>query len=105
MTTERYRIADDAHVYFVTDSVVEWLPIVISEAACKIVTDSLDFCHQKKNLRTNAFVIMPTHMLAKALTAVAISAVVCATVCAALASSSASSCPMRTVVLRLGKLA
>jgi putative transposase len=62
MTTERYRITDDAHIYFVTYSIVEWLPVFISEAACKIVTDSLMFCHQKKNLRTNAFVIMPTHI-------------------------------------------
>ena len=62
MATERYRITDDAHVYFVTYSIVDWLPVFISEAACKIVTDSLKFCHQKKNLRINAFVIMPTHM-------------------------------------------
>ena len=27
MTSERYRIVDDAHVYFVTYSVVEWLPV------------------------------------------------------------------------------
>ena len=62
MTTERYRITDDAHVYFVTYSIVEWLPVFISEAACNIVIDSLNYCHHEKNLRTNAFVIMPTHM-------------------------------------------
>jgi len=62
MTAERYRITDDAHVYFVTYAAVEWLPIFISEAVCKIVTDSMNFCHQEKDLRTNAFVIMPTHM-------------------------------------------
>ena len=62
MTTERYRISDDSHVYFVTYSIVEWLPVFISESACKIVADSLNFCHQRKNLRIDAFVIMPTHM-------------------------------------------
>ena len=62
MNTERYRITDDAHVYFVTYSIVEWLPVFISETACRIVTDSLKFCYEKKHLRTNAFVIMPTHM-------------------------------------------
>jgi REP element-mobilizing transposase RayT len=62
MTSERYRITDDAHVYFVTYSIVEWLPVFVSEHACRIVTDSLNFCHEKKHLRTNAFVIMPTHM-------------------------------------------
>ena len=43
---ERYRIHPDAAVYFVTYSVVEWLPVFIREATCKIVTDSLTFCHQ-----------------------------------------------------------
>ena len=61
MTSERYRITDDAHVYFVTYSIVEWLPVFVSEKACRIITDSLNFCHQKKHLRTNAYVIMPTH--------------------------------------------
>jgi putative transposase len=59
---ERYRIRQDAAVYFVTYSIVEWLPVFVSEAACRIVTDSLNFCHQRKGLCTNAFVIMPTHM-------------------------------------------
>jgi len=51
MTTERYRITDDAHIYFVTYSVVEWLPVFVSDVACRIVTDSLNFCHQNKHLR------------------------------------------------------
>ena len=29
---ERYRIRDDAHVYFVTFSIVEWLPVFVTEA-------------------------------------------------------------------------
>lgn len=62
MTTERYRIGDDAHVYFVTYSIVEWLPVFVSEEPCRIVTESLKFCREKKGLCTNAFVIMPTHM-------------------------------------------
>jgi putative transposase len=59
---ERYRIHPEAAVYFVTYSVVEWLAVFIREAACKIVTDSLVFCHRQKQLRINAFVIMPTHL-------------------------------------------
>jgi REP element-mobilizing transposase RayT len=59
---ERYRIGPEAAVYFLTYSVVEWLPIFISEATCNIVTASLSFCHQHKCLRINAFVIMPTHL-------------------------------------------
>jgi REP element-mobilizing transposase RayT len=59
---ERYRIGPEAAVYYVTYSVVEWLPVFITEATCKIVTESLTFCHHQKHLRINAFVIMPTHL-------------------------------------------
>jgi putative transposase len=59
---ERYRIQPEAAVYFITYSVVEWLPVFITEATCRIVTESLTFCHQQKHLRINAFVIMPTHL-------------------------------------------
>ena len=62
MTTERYQIVDDAHVYFVTYSIVEWLPVFVSDEPCRIITDSLNFCHEKKGLCTSAYVIMPTHM-------------------------------------------
>jgi len=58
---ERYRIADDVGVYFVTMSVVDWLPVFVSEGACRILTDSLNFCHEHKGLRINAYVIMPSH--------------------------------------------
>jgi putative transposase len=59
---ERYRITPEAAVYYLTYSVVEWLPVFISAATCKVVTESLTFCHRQKHLRINAFVIMPTHM-------------------------------------------
>ncbi len=62
MPSENYRIVDDAYVYFITWSIIEWLPVFVSEAACKIVTDSLNFCRINKSLCTSAFVIMPTHM-------------------------------------------
>jgi hypothetical protein len=58
---ERYRIGDDGGIYFVTMSVVDWLPVFISEQTCRILTDSLNFCHEHKGLRVNAYVIMPTH--------------------------------------------
>ncbi|OWK37714.1 REP-associated tyrosine transposase [Fimbriiglobus ruber] len=59
---ERYRFHSDGALFYVTFSVVDWLPIFVSEAACKIVTDSLNFCHHQKGLRINAYVIMPTHL-------------------------------------------
>ncbi len=59
---ERYRINPDSAIYYMTFSVVDWLPVFVSEAACRIITDSLNYCHQHKGLRTNAYVIMPTHI-------------------------------------------
>ena len=59
---ERYRIVADVGLYYVTFTVVEWLPVFIEETACRIVTDSLNFCGQKKRLGVNAYVIMPTHL-------------------------------------------
>jgi putative transposase len=58
----RYRIVQEHALYFVTFSVAEWLPIFIDEESCRIVTDSFNFCHEHKCLRTNAYVIMPTHL-------------------------------------------
>jgi putative transposase len=58
---ERYQIAEDVGIYFVTMSVVDWLPVFVSEGACRVLTDSLNFRHEHKGLRVNAYVIMPTH--------------------------------------------
>src|SRR5262249_54346605 len=58
---ERYQVSEDAGIYFVTMTVVDWLPVFVSEPACRILTESLNFCHQRKGLRINAYVIMPTH--------------------------------------------
>jgi putative transposase len=45
----------------VTMSVIDWLPVFVSEGACPILSDSLNYCHERKGLRVNAYVIMPTH--------------------------------------------
>ncbi len=59
---ERYRITENASIYFVTFTIVDWLPVFIEEQTCKIVTDSLNFCVRNKSLRVNAYVIMPNHL-------------------------------------------
>ncbi|MCO6457236.1 MAG: hypothetical protein J5I93_18215 [Pirellulaceae bacterium] len=59
---ERYRIVPDGYIYFVTYTIVDWLPVFLSEAVCRIVTNSLNYCHDNKQLRINAYVIMPTHL-------------------------------------------
>ena len=59
---ERYRIYNDCALYYVTFSVVDWLPVFTSEAAFRIVTDSFNYCHKAKSLRINSYVLMPTHL-------------------------------------------
>jgi REP-associated tyrosine transposase len=59
---ETFRITDDASVYFITCTVVDWLPVFVSHDTFSIITDSLTHCHRHKDLRVNAFVIMPTHL-------------------------------------------
>lgn len=59
---ERYRIVKDVALYYITFTVVEWLPVFIDQAACRVITDSLNFCIKNKSLGVNAYVIMPTHL-------------------------------------------
>src|SRR5215216_3080248 len=59
---EYYRIVEGVGLYYVTFTVIEWLPVFIDADACKVITDSLNFCIKNKFLRVNAYVIMPTHL-------------------------------------------
>jgi REP element-mobilizing transposase RayT len=59
---ETYRITPDVSVYYVTYTIVDWLPVFVAEPPFRIVTESLRFCHEQKGLRVNAYVIMPTHL-------------------------------------------
>jgi hypothetical protein len=45
---ERYRIHDEAAVYFLTYSVVDWLPVFVSEKTCRIVAESLTLGHRQR---------------------------------------------------------
>lgn len=59
---DRYRITEGIGVYFITFTVIDWLPVFIDETAISILIDSLKFCIERKNLRVNAYVVMPNHL-------------------------------------------
>ncbi len=59
---ESYRIVEGVGLYFVTFSIVEWLPVFVSELACKTVSESFNYCIRNKSLRVQSYVIMPTHL-------------------------------------------
>lgn len=52
----------DSAAYYVTFTVVQWLPLFVREEPCRIITDSLNFCISNKGLLVGAFVVMPTHV-------------------------------------------
>ncbi len=58
---ETAKIEEGAALYYLTFTVVYWLPVFVAAEPCLIITESLNFCHQHKGLRINGFVIMPTH--------------------------------------------
>ncbi|HHX08384.1 MAG TPA: transposase [Chloroflexi bacterium] len=59
---DSYKFIDGVYVYFVTFTIVDWLPVFINPEATEIVYDSLRFCHANKYLRIHAYVIMPNHV-------------------------------------------
>jgi len=57
-----YNFVEGAYAYFITSTIVDWLPIFIDPIAVEIVIDNLNYCVDHKYLRINAFVIMPNHL-------------------------------------------
>jgi REP element-mobilizing transposase RayT len=54
--------ADGDYIYFITTTVVEWIPLFILYRYCNILIDSLNYCRQHKGLLLHAYVIMPNHI-------------------------------------------
>ena len=57
----RYRITQEDGLYFVTSTIVEWIPIFTSKPYFDIVVDALRFCRASKDLKLYAFVILENH--------------------------------------------
>jgi REP element-mobilizing transposase RayT len=59
---DSFKFIEGVYVYFVTFTVVDWLPIFINPEPINIITDSLNFCIKERSLRVYAYVIMPNHL-------------------------------------------
>jgi putative transposase len=57
----RYRINSPDLPYFVTSTVVEWLPTFTSGTSCDILVRSLLYCREHKGLKIYAWVILDNH--------------------------------------------
>jgi REP element-mobilizing transposase RayT len=61
--TNSYRVFTDKHyAYFVTWTVVDWLPLVAEPAYRQIALNSLSYLRTNKHTELNAFVIMSSHL-------------------------------------------
>ena len=60
--SQRYKIADQQGLNFLTCTTVGWIDIFTRPVYKKIITDSLSFCREKKGLLLHGYVLMPNHL-------------------------------------------
>jgi len=58
----RYTIKEPDSPYFITCTVVKWLPIFTRKPYFDILMDALQFCRQHKGLKIYAYVILDNHL-------------------------------------------
>lgn len=57
----RYKFEKGKGLYFITSSIVEFIPVFTSEKYFKIITDSFSYSRKKKDIELIAYVIMDNH--------------------------------------------
>ena len=57
----RYKITADDGFYFITSTIVEWLPVFATRPYFDIVIQSLKFCRANKGLQLFSYVILDNH--------------------------------------------
>jgi putative transposase len=58
----RYTIREPDFPYFVTCTVVNWIPLFTRKPYFDILIDALSFCRQHKGLKVYAYVILDNHL-------------------------------------------
>ena len=57
----RYKITEEDGLYFISSTIVEWIPVFTSVNYFEILIDSMKHCQKNKNLKIYAFVILENH--------------------------------------------
>ena len=57
----RYKILEDSQIYFVTSTIVEWLPVFTSEKYFNLLIEPITFCQKNKNLKVYSYVMLDDH--------------------------------------------
>jgi len=60
--SERYKFHDPDALYFVTMTIVKWLPVLADKEFCRLILESLKFCQKEKGLIIHCWCIMPNHI-------------------------------------------
>ncbi|MBM4066922.1 MAG: transposase [Planctomycetes bacterium] len=58
----RYQIINDSGVYFITSTIIEWIPVFTKKEYFDIVVQSLIYCRKNKGLKLFAYVVMDNHV-------------------------------------------
>jgi len=56
-----YKITVSDGIYFITSTIIQWLPVFTSTAYFDIIIRSLKFCQENKGLKLYAYVILDNH--------------------------------------------
>lgn len=58
----RYQITENSSPYFLTCTIIEWLPVFTRQPYFDIIIDTLKYNRQKKGLKLFAYVILDNHL-------------------------------------------
>jgi putative transposase len=57
----RYKIVENDYAYFITSTVVEWIPVFTSDKYYNILINTIKYYQSHKGLEVFAYVILPEH--------------------------------------------
>lgn len=58
----RYQILGSDSVYFITSTIVEWIPVFTKKEYFEIIVNSLSYCRENKGLKLYAYVVLDNHI-------------------------------------------
>ena len=62
MSRSRYKITDTAYPYFLTCTILGWLPVFTRPETVKMVLDSLHFLQENNRLQIYGYVVLENHL-------------------------------------------
>lgn len=57
-----WKVYSETDCYFVTTTIVEWVPVFLDPDYFSIIINSLNYCSEEKGLAINGYVVMPNHL-------------------------------------------